>query len=132
MELGRLIQKVRSVKGYTQEYMAQKLGITQKQYSNMEAGASKISNERKEKIAQLLEIDVATLDELAKEGVNFNFTNNKITNGGLNISKQDEAIFGLLSKRIEFLEGQVNNLQQQLKEKDDFLREVVANKVTLS
>lgn len=49
------IRKAREQKSYTQEYIAQQLGIDTKSYSNIENGVSKLSIDRMLKIAEILE-----------------------------------------------------------------------------
>ena len=46
----------RITKGYSQEYMAQKLKITQSQYSRLEGGVNKISEKQSAQIFQILNI----------------------------------------------------------------------------
>ncbi len=55
------IRRIRESKGYTQEYIALKLGISQNAYSKIELGYTKITLERLFQIADVLEITVAEL-----------------------------------------------------------------------
>ena len=55
------IRKIREGKGYTQEYIALKLGISQNAYSKIELGYTKITVERLFYIANLIETDVMAL-----------------------------------------------------------------------
>ncbi|MCJ8210538.1 helix-turn-helix domain-containing protein [Mucilaginibacter sp. RS28] len=67
------IRRVREGKGYTQEYLAMKLGISQNAYSKIELGYTKITLERLFQVAQLLETNVLTLmDEPVLDGHNEN------------------------------------------------------------
>ncbi|HEU4496561.1 MAG TPA: helix-turn-helix transcriptional regulator [Flavobacterium sp.] len=50
------IRIARIVKGYSQEYIAQKLKITQSQYSRLENGTNKISKENLERVCSILEL----------------------------------------------------------------------------
>jgi len=60
--LGTKIRFVRAkVRDYTQEYMAQKLNISQNTYSKIENGQIKITLDRLEEISQILEIPVEDL-----------------------------------------------------------------------
>lgn len=52
------IKKVRELKNYTQEFMAENLGISTKSYSNIETGESKLYLDRLIKICDTLEISV--------------------------------------------------------------------------
>lgn len=57
------IRRIRESKGYTQEYLAMKLGISQNAYSKIELGYTKITLERLFHVARLLETDVMQLME---------------------------------------------------------------------
>ena len=50
----------RTKKGYSQEYMAEKLGIVQKTYCKIEKGRTKLSVERLEEIALILKKDICS------------------------------------------------------------------------
>lgn len=55
------IRRIREGKGYTQEYVALKLGISQNAYSKIELGYTKITLERLFYIAALIETDIISL-----------------------------------------------------------------------
>jgi transcriptional regulator with XRE-family HTH domain len=64
--LGQKIRIVRQLKGYSQEYMALQLGISQNAYSKLERGMIRLRTDRLSNIATLLEIplyNLATLEE---------------------------------------------------------------------
>jgi transcriptional regulator with XRE-family HTH domain len=65
------IRKTREIKNYTQEYVASKLGIDTKSYSNIENGLSKLSVERLIKISEVLETSPESLINATQ---NFLFT----------------------------------------------------------
>ena len=50
------IRKTREIKDYSQEYVAEKLGISQTAYSKLENGQTNISVKRLIKLAEILEI----------------------------------------------------------------------------
>jgi len=50
-EIGGNIKKLREFRGYTQEYMAQELNISQKTYSNIESDRGKVNKSQIEHIA---------------------------------------------------------------------------------
>lgn len=58
------IRTVREGLGYSQEYMAMKLGIGQNGYSKIELGYTRITVERLFDIARILNTDVFTLLQL--------------------------------------------------------------------
>ncbi|MDX6182881.1 helix-turn-helix transcriptional regulator [Flavobacterium sp. Fl-77] len=56
--IGNNIKSIRELKNYTQEYMADCLGITQAGYSKIESGKNNISYKKIEKIAVVLEVNL--------------------------------------------------------------------------
>jgi len=55
-QIGERIRKIRAGKGYSQEYMALKLNMSQSAYSSMERGVTEIPSRRLCQIADLLEV----------------------------------------------------------------------------
>lgn len=55
-EIGKKIRVVRQVKGFSQEYMAMRLGISQNAYSKMERGKIFMRPERIQRIAEIFEM----------------------------------------------------------------------------
>lgn len=55
---GYTIKRIREQKGYSQEFMAAKLNITQATYARMESQEIQIKIERLQKIADILETDI--------------------------------------------------------------------------
>ena len=57
----RIIRNLREDHDYSQEYIASKLGISQRTYSHYESGDRKISLETAIELAKLLEVDMNEL-----------------------------------------------------------------------
>ncbi len=55
------IRVLREMKGYSQDFMAEKLNISQKQYSRIESGNAKLDVDRLKQISEVLEIDPSIL-----------------------------------------------------------------------
>ena len=55
-DISAKIRKVRELKGFTQQYMADKLCMSQNNYSKIELGRVKIPMERIHEIAEILDI----------------------------------------------------------------------------
>ena len=72
------LRELREQKNYTQEYLAEKLGISQNTYSRLETGQTKVSIEKLKEIAQVLEVP---LWELLEEKATFYFHNNQEIKG---------------------------------------------------
>jgi transcriptional regulator with XRE-family HTH domain len=66
LKVGNKIKKLRELKNYSQEYMADKLGISQAQFSKIERDESDMNISRLKEISDILEMrieDVLTFDE---------------------------------------------------------------------
>jgi len=125
LKIGENIRKVRELRGYTQEYMAEKLGISQRAYSSIEKENKKIDTERLKKISEVLEVDVFDL-------LNFNdrilFSNTHFTQSGVGMFN---TIHLNTTKQMEFYETQINDLKAEmkfLKEQMAFLQEIIQKK----
>ncbi len=67
--LSKNIRKHRELKGYSQEYMANELHISQPSYAKLENDSTKITVERLFSISKLLEMDMAELLDLKNQTV---------------------------------------------------------------
>ena len=59
--VSKRIRQLRVLKGISQEYMAEELGITQPSYARLEAEDSRINIERLKIIAKILEVSLSDL-----------------------------------------------------------------------
>ena len=73
--IGVNIRKFREKKGFSQEYVAEKLGINQSTYGKLERDMSNITLGRLFKIADVLEEDITTLLDIGKKNIFTNQTN---------------------------------------------------------
>jgi len=73
--IGVNIRKVREKKGFSQEYVAEKLGINQSTYGKLERDVSNITLDRLYKIADVLDEDITTLLDIGKKNIFNNQTN---------------------------------------------------------
>jgi len=77
IELGKKLRTLREIKGYSQEYVANEIDISQRTYSKIENGLAKIDIERLQKIANVLEVDLVNiLDEKSNVFNNYNKVEN--------------------------------------------------------
>ena len=63
--IGNKIKNIRELKNLTQEYMAERLDISQSAYSKLEKGDIKVSQEKLSQIADILEVkpeDISSFD----------------------------------------------------------------------
>lgn len=68
MQLGNALRIQRVIKGYTQEYMAERLKLSQNSYSKLERGLTSLTVSRLYQIAEILEISVQDILPGAKPG----------------------------------------------------------------
>jgi transcriptional regulator with XRE-family HTH domain len=119
------LKEIRKEKGYSHEYMAHQLGISQAAYSKLEKNETKLTVERLYKLAEILEVTVGELLEILPTN-QFNQTNKENTTGYLQQTanfyqeskEQNEKIMQLYEARlqdkdkiIKQLENLVNNKQ---------------------
>ncbi|MCZ8332374.1 MAG: helix-turn-helix transcriptional regulator [Flavobacterium sp.] len=106
IKIGNRLRKLRIAKGYSQEYMADVLQISQKTYSNMENDKSSISIETLKKIASEYNIDL--MEILSDERVivqNNNSNDTSTFQGGIIINHLSEELLTQMKERIEDLKS---------------------------
>ncbi|WP_204344813.1 helix-turn-helix domain-containing protein [Psychroserpens algicola] len=59
--VGTLIKKIRELKGYSQEFLADQINISQSAYSDLENNKTKIDLVRLQKIANILDTNILEL-----------------------------------------------------------------------
>ena len=74
--IGHRIKKIRENKNFTQEYMSQRLNISQNTYSLIESGSSKLTTDRLKEISTILEVPVESI--ITEDFQTYNFTNSHI------------------------------------------------------
>lgn len=125
MKLGYNIKKIRELKNISQEYMANNLKISQSSYSDLENNKTKLSTERLEKIAELLEINLNELFNFSDKNV-FNNTFKEASKGIFNIDVEKVILESFefervaykenikqMSEQIEYLKGIIQRLESQ-------------------
>ncbi|TAG22818.1 MAG: XRE family transcriptional regulator [Cytophagia bacterium] len=88
------IKIIRELKNYTQDYMAEQLGVSQNTYSRMENGQIKITIDRFQDIANILEVSIQEL--LSNDQPILYFNNNKSIKGGFIQYECPKEILNLL------------------------------------
>lgn len=119
--IGEKIRKIRILKGYSQEYVSDKLKISQPAYSDIEKNKTKISLETVKELASLFEIDIMDLINFDESQI-FNNTFNENSNGFFNVNKVINENFDFerksYEKQINSLTDEVLYLRRKLDEKD--------------
>jgi transcriptional regulator with XRE-family HTH domain len=118
MQKKKLFEK-RNERGFTQEEIADLLGIDQPQYSRRESGETKLKINEWEKIAQILAVPISDIFESDEANIYINNKNNSGDNSGYNNTKitgASEKMLENLNNYIEILKEENTILKQKLKE----------------
>ncbi len=109
------IKNIREIKNFTQEYMAEKLGITQAGYSKIESGATKISYSKIIDISKILGVEVEELLAFDSQKYFNSFNNVKgNNNGSVTIQIEDGDVKKLYEDKIELLNKLLKMTEQKL------------------
>ncbi|CAD0004380.1 MULTISPECIES: helix-turn-helix transcriptional regulator [Flavobacterium] len=110
------IKNIRELKNYTQEYMAEKLGVTQAGYSKIEKGKTSLSYEKLVEIGRILDVSVEDIISFDYDRYFNSF--NKITgnnNGSILINTENTStIKELYEDKIQLLEKLLNRTEIEL------------------
>jgi transcriptional regulator with XRE-family HTH domain len=113
VHIGHKVKKLRELKNFTQNHMAQELGITQSAYSKMEMGESEITFHKLERISEILGISLEDIASFNEQMI-FNVMHNQTGNGFVvnkGISEQERKLY----------EDQIRLLQEQ----NDYLKRML-------
>ena len=105
------INKYRELKNYTQDYMAEKLDISQNTYSKIENGGIKLTVDRLKQISDILETPIEEL--INAENQVFNFHNSNIEKFYGYIESLHEDNKELTMTTIKILNDQLTYLQKE-------------------
>jgi transcriptional regulator with XRE-family HTH domain len=116
-QVGNKIRKIRELRNLTQDYMAQKLGVSQSNYARMESNEVSIPEKRLSQIADILQ---TTADAIRKfdDSLIFHITQGDHSSAGQHVpvnhyhispelQKLYEDKIRLLEEKIIFLESQM-------------------------
>ena len=124
-KIGHNIRQCREQKGYSQEYMAHLLDITQSAYAKIENSNTKITVARLFEIAGHLGVDVTALLGLGRQTV---FNMNDYQSGTANSFEHVENVYQenkeTWQKMVATLEKEIEHLKEEI----TFLRSLVGKK----
>ncbi|SNR44204.1 helix-turn-helix transcriptional regulator [Flavobacterium sp. ov086] len=110
------IKSIRELKNYTQEYMAEQLGVTQAGYSKIEKGKTILSYVKLVEIARIL--DVSVEDILSFDGQRYFGNFNKVignNNGSILINTENTTTLKVLYEdKIKLLEKLLHKTEAEL------------------
>ena len=111
MNCTRNIKTIRERKNLTQEFVANQLGMSQNNYSNIENGTVKLTIDRLIEISKIL--DVSAEELIANESQTFNFHNSNIEKFYGYIENLQEENKELTHTTIKILSDQITYLQKE-------------------
>jgi transcriptional regulator with XRE-family HTH domain len=114
--IGNKIRQIRELKGYSQEYIAEKLGVSQRAYSKLETNETKLDWQKITKIAEILNVEPTDI---------VNFDDNLIFNNCNQSGKFEQFINQLPERLIDRYEKHIQILEDEL----IFLREELRKRV---
>jgi len=116
-KLGTKIKRIRELRNFSQEYVAEKIGMSQSNYARMENNEVAVTNEKLEKIAEALN----TSDSVIKnfdENIIFNISQGDNSAAGMNCSVHNYQISpeikSLYEDKIKLLEEKISFLEEKL------------------
>lgn len=116
-QIGEKIRQIRELKGFSQEYIAQELGITQRAFSKIERNEVKIDWNKIEKLALIFEMEPTDLVSFDDNLIFNNCTQSGKSNTINNyipdqLIEQYEARIKQMEEEILFLRGLIHNNSQ--------------------
>lgn len=114
LTLGRKIKKLRELRNYTQEYMADQLGVSQPAYSKMETDETEINDVRLTQIAKALNISVQDILAFDEKTI-FNIMHNQtgIYNNGGTHYHFPEDLKKLYEDKIHLMQEMIDMLKKE-------------------
>ncbi|MFN5849110.1 MAG: helix-turn-helix domain-containing protein [Chitinophagales bacterium] len=117
LDLGKKIRRYREEKGYSQDYMANMLDITQPTYAKYENESTEITVKRLNEIAKILQLDISNFFTTEQRVINISdfkehSTNNYIENQYTETKELYQKLIDTLEKEIDHLKAEVNYLRK--------------------
>lgn len=116
VDIGQNIKNIRELKNYTQQYVAEKLGLSQRTYSNIEKSKDNVSFKIIEQTANVLEVSINKILELNADVI----LNNSQQTGGQ--FSQKIINHGITIQELETIQ----NLNKELLTQNKMLIELLA------
>lgn len=108
------LKVLREVNNYTQEFVAETLGVDQSTYSKIERNPKNLKAEQAEKLAKLYDVDVS---DIISSDITISFSHNTIDKGFIqNHFEQREMVdkaFAAKDEELKTLREQVEYLRKQ-------------------
>ena len=116
--IGRKIKRIRELRNFSQEFVADKIGMSQSNYARIESNEVAISPDRLQKIAEALNTTESVIKDF-DENIIFNINQGDNSAAGPNCSVHNYQISpeikGLYEDKIKLLEDKIAVLEEKLK-----------------
>jgi transcriptional regulator with XRE-family HTH domain len=113
------LKKIRLIKNITQDFLAKKLGFTQKAYSKIENNETKLNVDVLQRVAQILEVPIETFFNNSQQHILNDFSNRS---GGDNViyknnstEKIEELYSHLLKSKDDIINSKINEIESMKK-----------------
>ncbi len=93
-KIGEQIRRIRALRGYSQETLAEKIGVSYQQIQKYEKGDSELKINRLESIAEALEVPLLEL---------ININSNELSDPKQNYREKNQKLFQLTKEEQDFL-----------------------------
>jgi transcriptional regulator with XRE-family HTH domain len=123
MFIANNIKNLREIKNLKQEYIAEKLGISQRAYSKIERGEVDVSFSRLEQIAKVLDINILDLIGFDEAKVFLSISQNKLHSTDSNNQGNKGIVVNTGIPNSE--KALYEQIIQQLKEENAFLKKML-------
>ena len=113
MVLAHKIRLKRKEKGYSQDYMADQLGITSSTYSKIERGETRLDVDRLKQIVEVLEVDI--LDLLSEDSIIVAYNGDCSVNGYNAIeSYRNDDQAKVWERMVNHMREEITTLRQEM------------------
>ena len=126
--LTQKIKQQRKERGYSQNYMAEKLGITPSAYSKIERGETKIDTDRLKKLSEVFDMD---MNELLSGGGTVIANNNDCSVNGYNDIEayhSHEAQEKVWERMFQHMKEEIADLRQEKNQLLKMIEKLTENK----
>ena len=122
INFGGRIKEVREKTGYTQEYIASELGISQKAYSKIETNETQLKGEVLIRLAEILKVDIIELVP-QEASLTYNNIHNVHKGDGIVYNKENvEKIEELYKQLIISKDQQIESYKLAIQAKDEYIK----------
>lgn len=110
MKIGHKIRTLRELKGFSQEFMSEKLNLSVNSYGRLERGETQLTLNRLEEIAEVLEMGIAELLSFDNQSYIFHTVHQINTVSGTYNSFEKEIFEAKIEAQNKVIEGLTNEV----------------------